>query len=75
MKNCIYILYIWLLGFMTMACQSSMEEEVQLSPNKIQISFTLALDDLGSRSRAGGDWNENENTTGVIGEVEFDFID
>lgn len=75
MKNCIYILYIGLLGFMTMACQSSMEEEVQLSPNKIQISFTLALDDLGSRSRAGGDWNENENTTGVIGDNYENQID
>ena len=75
MKNWMYILYIGLLGFLTMACQSSMEEEIQLPPSKVQISFTLALDDLDSRSRAGGDWNENETTTGVIGDNYENQID
>ena len=74
MKNWMYKLYIGLLGCFAMACQSS-QEEVQLLQGKVQISFTLALDDLHSRSRAGGDWNENETTTGVIGDNYENQID
>ena len=75
MKNWTYILYIGLLGCFTMACQPSLEEEVQLPPGKVQISFTLALDELNSRSRAEGDWNEVETTTGVIGNSYENQID
>ena len=74
MKNWMYKLYIGLLGCFAMACQSS-QEEVQLPQGKVQISFTLALDDLHSRSRAGGDWNENETTTGIIGDEYENQID
>lgn len=75
MKNWMYILYIGLLGCFTMACQPSLEEEVQFPPGKVRVSFTLALDDLNSRSRAEGDWNENETTTGVIGDNYENQID
>lgn len=68
MKNWFYILYIGLMGFWASSCQSSLVEEVQLPPGKMQITFTLALDEPESRSRAEGDWNEHENgDNGIIG--------
>ena len=70
MKNWLYIIYIGLVGFMASSCQQSLEEEVQLPPtqSKAQVSFTIALDDMDSRSRAS--WNDNEATSGsVIGTV------
>lgn len=68
MKNWFYILYIGLMGCLASSCQSSLVEEVQLPPGKMQITFTLALDEPESRSRAEGDWNEHETgDNGVIG--------
>ena len=70
MKNWLYIIYIGLVGFMASSCQQSLEEEVQLPPtqSKAQISFTIALDNMDSRSRAS--WSDNEATSGfVIGTV------
>lgn len=74
MKNWFYILYIGLMGCLASSCQPSLlvEEEQQLPPGKMQITFTLALDEPESRSRAEGDWNEHENgNDGVIG-TEFE---
>lgn len=66
MKNRLYILYIGLIGFMASSCQQSLEEEVQLSPTqgKAQITFTIALDDMDSRSRAS--WEENDFVSGSV---------
>ena len=66
MKNCLYILYIGLMGFMASSCQQSLEEEVQLPPTlgKAQLSFTIALDDFGSRSRAS--WKDNDDASGSV---------
>ena len=75
MKNWIYILYIGLMGFLASSCQSS-EEEPQLPPGKVKITFTLALDNLDSRSRAEGDWTYNETNGGILGseyENQIDF--
>lgn len=75
MKNWIYILYIGLMGFLASSCQSS-EEEPQLPPGKVKITFTLALDNLDSRSRAEGDWTDNETNGGILGseyENQIDF--
>lgn len=74
MKNWIYILYIGLMGFLASSCQSS-EEEVQLPPGKVRVTFTLALDELETRSRAEGDWTDNEQD-GILGseyENQIDF--
>lgn len=74
MKHWIYIVYIGLMGFLASSCQSS-EEEVQLPPGKVRITFTLALDELETRSRAEGDWTDNEQY-GILGseyENQIDF--
>ena len=76
MKNWLYILYIGLMGFIASSCQQSLEEEVQLPPaqGKAQITFTIALDDFGSRSRAS--WEDNDDATGsVVGTVYENQID
>ena len=59
MKNWIYILYIGLVGALVSSCRQTLDEEVQ-SPTigKAKITFTIALDEMGSRSRT---WNENES--------------
>lgn len=66
MKNWLYILYIGLMGFMVSSCQQSLEEEAQISPTrgKAQITFTIALDDMDSRSRAS--WEENDSVSGSV---------
>ena len=55
MKNWLYILYIGLMGCFVTSCQLQ-DDEVQLAPSKVKISFTVVLDDFGSR--ASGENNE-----------------
>ena len=75
MKNWIYIIYIGLMGFMASSCQSSLEEEVQLPPGKVQISFTIALNDINSCASRGS-WEDNENVAeSVVGSVYENQID
>lgn len=75
MKNWIYIIYIGLMGFMASSCQSSLEEEAQLLPGKVQISFTIALNDINSRASRGS-WEDNENVPeSVVGSVNENQID
>ena len=64
MKNWLYILYIGILGSFVSSCQQSADEEVMLPSNHIRITFTLALDELNSSSRAT--WSDNEASTGAL---------
>ena len=74
MKNWIYIIYMGLMGCLVSSCRSS-EEEPKLPPGKVQVSFTIALNDIGSRaSRAS--WEDNENAAeSVAGSVFENQID
>ena len=58
MKNWIYILMIGLMSCLVSSCQQSLDEDVKvpLASGKAQISFTIVLDEHGSRSA----WQENE---------------
>ena len=63
MKNWLYIIYIGILCSLITSCQQSADEEVVLPPDRISITFTLALDELSSSSRAA--WSENETAAGA----------
>lgn len=70
MKNWLNIIYIGLMGALVSSCQQSLDEEVQVpvTSGKAQITFTVALDDIDSRSRAS--WEDNEGSDGsMIGSV------
>lgn len=76
MKNWIYIIFIGLMGFLASSCQRSLDEDVQYSRTlgKAQLTFTIALEDIDSRSRAS--WNQNESdSTSVVGTVYENQID
>ena len=74
MKNWIYIIYIGLMGCLVSSCQSS-EDDPKLPPGKVQISFTIALNDINSRASRGS-WEENENVAeSVVGSVYENQID
>ena len=76
MKNWIYIIYIGLMGCLVSSCRQSLDEEVQIpvTTGKAQIRFTIALDDINSRSRAT--WEDNESAdNAVVGSVYENQID
>lgn len=72
MKNWIYTLIIGLVGSLVSSCQQSLDEEVQLPARsgKAEITFTIALDNIGSRSRAS--WEDNETAGDSSVGNEFD---
>ena len=75
MKNRLYILYIGLMTVLIASCQQSLDE-VQSPPmfSKAQITFTVALDNISSHSRAT--WKENDSIAGsdvaVVNENQID---
>lgn len=73
MKNCLYILYIGLLGILISSCQQSLEE-VQLKSAKAQVAFTVAMNDLDSRSRSSWENNDKmaETDEGTVDENQID---
>lgn len=75
MKNCLYILYIGLMSVLIASCQQSLDE-VQTLPvlSKAQITFTVALDNINTHSRAT--WKENDSIAGSeVGVVKDNQID
>ena len=75
MKNWIYIIYIGLVGCLVSSCQQSLDEVVQESTiGKAEISFTIALDDIDSRSRVSWEDSESELDS-EIGSVNDNQID
>ena len=72
MKKWIYTLIVGLIGCFVSSCQQSLDEEVQLPARlgKAQITFTIALDDIGSRSRAS--WEDNETSAESFVGSDFD---
>ncbi len=63
MKNRLYIIYIGILCCFISSCQQSADEEIMLPQNNISITFTLALDELSSATRAA--WSSNETASGA----------
>lgn len=76
MKNWIYIIFIGLMGFLASSCQHSLEEDVQYSrtSGKAQLTFTIALESIDSRSRASWNQNESDNVSevGTVYENQID---
>jgi len=74
MKNWMYIIYIGLIGCLVSSCHSS-EDEPKIPSGKVQISFTIALNDINSRASRGS-WEDNENVAeSVVGSVYENQID
>ena len=75
MKNWVYIIYIGLIGCLVSSCQQSLDEVVQESTKgKAEISFTIALDDINSCSRASWEDSDSELDS-EIGTVNDNQID
>ncbi len=65
MKNRLYILYIGILCGLISSCQSSVDDEILFPSSNIRITFTLALNELSSSTRATWDSNETANSASI----------
>lgn len=71
MKNWLYFIYIGLVGSLVSSCQQSLDEVVQESTiGKAEITFTIALEEIDSRSQTS--WADNESSSNSEGGSVYD---
>lgn len=71
MKNWLLHVFYWEMIVLTFASCSQDESIPMPDSNKMQVVFTLALDDPSSRSRAAWDQNQGEADTTIGDELDY----
>lgn len=70
MKNRLYIIFIGIFCGLFSSCRPTVDEEILLPSDNIRITFTLALDELSSATRASWNSNETSNDASIGNEYE-----